>query len=253
MAVFPFCFLCLMPLFVRLLFYVGLLLMFLSHLTFFQFRFCFACVLTLSWRKSMDWFLSDIGFCLERVNISEYKVFPVFSSGKSFCSSWTLVWLVLLGLCFKLLYFLNFRCCETFLIESPFAFVSVWMAWYWFWPAFLFRELSVFLMSYAVSPILLAQNCTMSFINDSKNCFCFEYQLSKNSWSWLPIVGSSPTLSPLGTSFSATQRVKNCLWDTNLACLSFKRLSFIARYIVFLSFCFSVKSKSLFTSRFFFC
>ena len=209
MAVFPFCFLCLMPLVVRLLFYVGLLLMFLFHLTFFQFRFCFACVLTLSWRKSMDWFLSDIGFCLERVNISEYKVFPVFSSGKFSCSSWTLVWLVLLGLCFKLLYFLNFRCCETFLIESPFAFVSVWMAWYWFWPAFLFRELSVFLMSYAVSPILLAQNCTMSFINDSKNCFCFEYQLSKNSWSWLPIVGSSATSSPLWTSSSATQRVKS--------------------------------------------
>ena len=52
-------------------------------------------------------------------------------------------------------------------------------------------------MSYALLCIALSQNCTMSFINDSENCFCFEYQLSKNSWSWLPIIGSSATTSPL--------------------------------------------------------
>ena len=66
----------------------------------------------------------------------------------------------------------------------------------------------------------------------------------------ITIVGSSTTSSPLETRSSATQRVKNYLWDTNLACLSFKQLSFIARYVLFFSFWFSVKSRSLFTSRF---
>ena len=79
-----------------------------------------------------------------RFNMSEYKVFPFLSCGKSSCFSWTLVWLVLLDLYFMLLHFFNFRYCKTFLVESSFAFVSVWMAWYWLWLAFLFRELSVF-------------------------------------------------------------------------------------------------------------
>ena len=79
-----------------------------------------------------------------RFNMSVFKVFPFLSCGKSSCSSWTLVWLVLLDLYFMLLHFFNFRYCKTFLVESSFAFVSVWMAWYWLWLAFLFRELSVF-------------------------------------------------------------------------------------------------------------
>ena len=74
-----------------------------------------------------------------RFNISDYKVL-----------------LVLLGLYFKLLYFLNFRCCKTFLVESSVAFISAWMAWYWLWLAFLFRELSIFLMSCAVLFIVLS-------------------------------------------------------------------------------------------------
>ena len=53
--------------------------------------------------------------------------------------------LVFLCLYFKLLYFLNFRYCKTFLGESSFAFISVCLAWYWLWFAILFRELSVIL------------------------------------------------------------------------------------------------------------
>ena len=104
-----------------------------------------------------------------RFNMSEYKVFSFLSFGKSSCSSWTLVWLVLLGLYFKLLYFLNFRCCKTFLVESLFVFISVWMACYWLWLGVFFRELSVFLMSCALFFIVFSQNCTMPFINDSEN------------------------------------------------------------------------------------
>ena len=49
-----------------------------------------------------------------RFNMSEYKVFSFLSFGKSSCSSWTLVWLVLLGLYFKLLYFWIFVAVKLF-------------------------------------------------------------------------------------------------------------------------------------------
>ena len=112
------------------------------------------------WIVVLCWVVVDIFVLLDflsisvllrlRFNMSEYKVFPFLLCGKSSCSSWTLVWLVLLRLYLKLLYFLNFRCCKTFLVESSFAFISVWMAWYWLCLAILFRELSVFLMSCAL-------------------------------------------------------------------------------------------------------
>ena len=131
------------------------------------------------WIVVLCWVVVDVFVLLDflsisvllrlRFNMSEYKVFPFLSCGKSSCSSWTLVWLVLLGLYFKLLYFLNFRCCKTFLVESLFAFISVWMACYWLWLGVFFRELSVFLMSCALFFIVFSQNCTMPFINDSEN------------------------------------------------------------------------------------
>ena len=108
-----------------------------------------------------------------RFNMSEYKVFPFLSCGKSSCSSWTLVWLVLLDLYFMLLHFFNFRYCKTFLVESSFAFVSIWMAWFGFGLHFSLENF-LFFMSCAALFIVLSQNCTMSFVNGSENCFCIE-------------------------------------------------------------------------------
>ena len=48
-------------------------------------------------------------------------------------------------------------------------FISVWMVSYWFWLAFLHRELSVFLMSWVVLPIALPHNFTISFMNHRGN------------------------------------------------------------------------------------
>ena len=140
-------------------------------------------------------------------NTPEYKISAFFLCGKSSHYFSTLVWLVILGLYFKL-YFFNFCCTKTFLLESSFAFISVLMAWYWLWLAFLSRELSVFFMSCAALFIVFSKNCTMSFINNSEICFCLKYQLSKNSWSLLTIVGSSVTSSPLRTSSGS----KSCLF-----------------------------------------
>ena len=55
-----------------------------------------------------------------------------------------------------------------------------------------------------------------------------EYHISKNSWSWLPMVGSNSIFKPLSFGFDLMHCDKNSLWDWYRAFLSFKRLIFIA-------------------------
>ena len=62
----------------------------------------------------------------------------------------------------------------------------------------------------------------------SLNSLSFENKLPRNSWSWLPSVGSSSSFYPFGTNFSATHRVRKSLWDLYLVAFSFNRLSFNA-------------------------
>ena len=68
-------------------------------------------------------------------------------------------------------------------------------------------------MCYAVSLIVLSQSFTIPFINDRENSCRLEYHVSKNSWSWLPIVGSNSSFKLLGISFDSMHCDKNYLWD----------------------------------------
>ena len=68
----------------------------------------------------------------------------------------------------------------------------------------------------------------------SEKPFNFEYHLSTNSWSKFPIVGSNSSFKPFGISFSAMQQVKKLLWDSYLATLSLRQLSFSATCSLFL-------------------
>ena len=72
------------------------------------------------------------------------------------------------------------------------------------------------------------QNFTISFIIMKENSFRFEYQLSTNSWSQLPIVGSSKSSNPLGISLFFMHQLKHSLSATYLADVSFNRFSFSA-------------------------
>ena len=66
----------------------------------------------------------------------------------------------------------------------------------------------------------------MSFINVRENSFNFEYHVSTNSWSQLPIVGSSSSFRPFGTSSSAMHRLSKPLCDLYLTSLSLSGFSF---------------------------
>ena len=68
----------------------------------------------------------------------------------------------------------------------------------------------------------------------SEKPFNFEYHLSTNSWSKFPIAGSNSSFKPFGISFSAMQQVKKLLWDSYLATLSLRQLSFNATCSLFL-------------------
>ena len=68
----------------------------------------------------------------------------------------------------------------------------------------------------------------MSFINVRENVFNFEYYVSTNSWPWFPIVGSSSSFRPFGTSSSTMHRLRKSLCDLYLTALSLSRFSFSA-------------------------
>ena len=69
---------------------------------------------------------------------------------------------------------------------------------------------------------------SISFINVREDSCRLEYHISKNSWLWLPIVGSNSSFEPLSISFDSMHCDKNFLWHLYRAFLSLKRLSLIA-------------------------
>ena len=137
--------------------------------------------------------------------------------------------MVAFGLYLEVLNFLNFYCCNIFLAAASLFLISLWIALGCSWFVLLFNEVSVVLISVVIALIVLSQNWTMSFLSDDENYFCFEYQSSRKFWWWFPILGSSISSSPFGTRPSVIQRDKNSLWDSNLACISFKRFILIAK------------------------
>ena len=78
-----------------------------------------------------------------------------------------------------------------------------------------------------------------SFCYIFQMCFCiFDVvfcHMSTNYWSQLPIVGSSSSFRPFGTSSSAMHRLRKSLCDLYLTALSLSRFSFSAICSLFLS------------------
>ena len=118
-------------------------------------------------------------------------------------------------------------CFRTRFVTSSFLKIVCLIFWNSSFSMFCFIAFAVELMCAAVSLKVLSQNFTIHFINVRENSFWLEYHVSKNSWSWLPIVGSNSSFKHLGISFDSTHCDKNSLWDWYRAFLSFKRLSFI--------------------------
>ena len=141
--------------------------------------------------------------------MSEWRDFFDCSCASSSC--WGVGWIVLFGLFFRLIDFLNLRCCRIFLVAVSLLWISVLMALSCSWFVFDLKEVYVLLISLVVSATFLSQNWTMCFTNDKKNGL--EHQLSKKIWSWLSIVGSSINFTPFGTrpSLMTFMRFKTCL------------------------------------------
>ena len=114
--------------------------------------------------------------------------------------------------------FLNLRFLKIFLDDSSFFIISAFISWNW-WLLLLvlvFNNDSVVIIC-VIMVIVLSQNCTKSSIKDKELCFSFEYQLSRYSWLWFLIVGSSISSNPLGISFSLMHCYKSP-WDSNRFC-----------------------------------
>ena len=76
---------------------------------------------------------------------------------------------------------------------------------------------------------------SIPFIYVREDSCRLEYHISKNSWLWLPIVGSNSSFEPLSICFDSMHCDKNFLWDWYRAFLSLKRLSLIACYSLYRS------------------
>ena len=121
--------------------------------------------------------------------------------------------------------FLCYRCCLVF--ASLFLMVFS-MLWFSSLSVIFFKCVCISLMLSSVLTMVLLQWATMSFINVRENVFNFEYYVSTNSWPWFPIVGSSSSFRPFGTSSSTMHRLRKSLCDLYLTALSLSRFSYSA-------------------------
>ena len=132
-----------------------------------------------------------VKFCLLEglqlfLNISAYVGFSVFS-----VSLIVFAFICTFGLYFKLLSFLNFRCCRIFFFDASFDFIVFCISSYSFFPNCCLSIPSVWLVLVFVSLIVLSQKETTSSIKFEEKFFSLEYQLSRKLWSSFLIVGSS--------------------------------------------------------------
>ena len=109
------------------------------------------------------------------------------------------------------------------------------MLWFSSLSVIFFKCVCISLMLSSVLTMVLLQWATMSFINVRENVFNFEYYVSTNSWPWFPIVGSSSSFRPFGTSSSTMHRLRKSLCDLYLTALSLSRFSFSAICSLFFS------------------
>lgn len=78
--------------------------------------------------------------------------------------------------------------------------------------------------------MVLLQNQMMVSIIENEKDLSLSYQLSRNFWSWLLIVGSRSSTRPFGTILASRHVVKKLLCNSYCAFLSFSFFSVIAWY-----------------------
>ena len=111
-----------------------------------------------------------------------------------------------------------FRYCRFFFLASWFSSNAFLISLYFGWVILLLSVLSTCFICSEIFVFVVLQNLTISLISLNENLFSFWYQLSKNSWSWFPIVGSSWRFKPWGTTLSVMHLFKNEITRTLLGC-----------------------------------
>lgn len=125
-----------------------------------------------------------------------HKIFVLFID---LLSVWLLVLVLLFGFYFSVLSFVNFDCLDCRLVASAFVLIAFSMHAHCSCSIeVLLQKKYFFCRGNVVICFLksLSKYDITSSINISENSLRLRYQLSMNSWSWLPRMGSSSSFNP---------------------------------------------------------
>ena len=149
------------------------------------------------------------GFSSQYFNVC--WLFCVFSFCECCC------FYLLSGFIFKVVKLLNFRWCSLFFVDASFTLSFLCISMYSFFHNYCLSIPLVWSILMFVSLIVLSQKETTSFIKSKEKSVGLEYQLSLKLWSQFPIVGSSFSSRPLGTSLLLIHWDRKSLWEVYLA------------------------------------